>query len=619
MPGQEQQTASCGLEILDIADASILGNVGSAASYDYGVIQLLQKGVKERALHTSDAMPDAFSPADLQVTQADWSSYVVGEICACEELDDPHVSSSVKKRLETLVKQQVYWAAHLGLQAIVFSYPATAPTAINFARVVSDALSMLSYSQAWLKISATEDGWKNWNMVRSLCEYNNKLFVALQLEKTLPDDERLLSQWRSEPVKTVILPTSTFLKNAKGYPVLSKRHQAFLRTMMQDSIRFLVTAPSSNEDLGFYYQYLQHLYRSRPEPDVIDQFATGYHDYLQAPLQPLMDNLESATYEVFEKDPIKYHEYERAVYRALCDMPTDRTDPIVITVVGAGRGPLVQRSLQAAEAANRAVKLYAVEKNPNAIVTLQLRKANEWGDRVQVIHTDMRYWNCPEQADILVSELLGSFGDNELSPECLDGAQKVLKPTGISIPSSYTTYIAPLSSTKLFDQVSSYNDQTHFETPYVVKFRNATELASAQSLWTFEHPIAVTDTNNPASPQFNHHNSRAASRTFTISYDAVLHGIAGYFEAVLYKDVMISINPATHSPGMFSWFPIFFPIKVPMYLAKGSEVEICFWRCGDARKVWYEWCAMPLVGGQRAVGGQSAIHNIGGRSSWIGL
>ena len=26
-----------------------------------------------------------------------------------------------------------------------------------------------------------------------------------------------------------------------------------------------------------------------------------------------------------------------------------------------------------------------------------------------------------------MSELLGSFGDNELSPECLDGAQRYLK------------------------------------------------------------------------------------------------------------------------------------------------------------------------------------------------
>lgn len=28
-------------------------------------------------------------------------------------------------------------------------------------------------------------------------------------------------------------------------------------------------------------------------------------------LQPLMDNLESQTYEVFEKDPIKYSQYQQ--------------------------------------------------------------------------------------------------------------------------------------------------------------------------------------------------------------------------------------------------------------------------------------------------------------------
>lgn len=33
--------------------------------------------------------------------------------------------------------------------------------------------------------------------------------------------------------------------------------------------------------------------------------------------------------------------------------------------------------------------------------------------------------------------MLGSFGDNDLSPECLDGAQRFLKPDGISIPISY--------------------------------------------------------------------------------------------------------------------------------------------------------------------------------------
>ena len=50
-----------------------------------------------------------------------------------------------------------------------------------------------------------------------------------------------------------------------------------------------------------------------------------------------------------------------------------------------------------------------------------------WGNMVEVVSSDMRVWNAPQKADILISELLGSFGDNELSPECLDGAQRFLK------------------------------------------------------------------------------------------------------------------------------------------------------------------------------------------------
>jgi protein arginine N-methyltransferase 5 len=42
-------------------------------------------------------------------------------------------------------------------------------------------------------------------------------------------------------------------------------------------------------------------------------------DYLQQPLQPLMDNLESQTYEVFEKDVPKYNYYELALEKALLD------------------------------------------------------------------------------------------------------------------------------------------------------------------------------------------------------------------------------------------------------------------------------------------------------------
>lgn len=39
-------------------------------------------------------------------------------------------------------------------------------------------------------------------------------------------------------------------------------------------------------------------------------------------------------------------------------------------VVGAGRGPLVRAAITAAQQADRKIrKLYAVEKNPNAVIT----------------------------------------------------------------------------------------------------------------------------------------------------------------------------------------------------------------------------------------------------------
>lgn len=68
----------------------------------------------------------------------------------------------------------------------------------------------------------------------------------------------------------------------------------------------------------------------------------------------------------------------------------------------------------------------------------------------------MRYWEAPKKADILVSELLGSFGDNELSPECLDGAQRFLREDGISIPSSYTSYLQPVTTSKLWNDVKAW-------------------------------------------------------------------------------------------------------------------------------------------------------------------
>jgi len=278
-------------------------------------------------------------------------------------------------------------------------------------------------------------------------------------------------------------------------------------------------------------------------------------------------------------------------------------EPTVIMVVGAGRGPLVAAALAAAQEAGVTVQIYAVEKNENAVVTLQNRCLAEplWEAHVTVVPGDMRDVTHPVQADMLVSELLGSWGDNELSPECLDGAQRYLKPSGISIPCDYTSYVAPLSSPKLWNEVRNYKDLSHFETFYVVKIHNAFQMAESKPCFYFSHP----------NPERSPDNSRYTSLEFDVPVGATLHGFAGYFHSTLYRDVCISTNPETLSEGMFSWFPLYLPLRHPVVVPDGSKVEVHCWRHASSHKVWYEWALVqPQI---------SPIHNVNGRSYHIGL
>ena len=632
--------------------------------------------------------------------------------------------------------------------------------------------------------------WEAWDMIRSICNYPSRLCVgkhqhlshhaillvsmyltskkALSLPKVMPPTP-VQTRWYSEPVRLLTLDSKIFAKNAKGYPVLTRAHQSFINRMVRlrsvpwfllcnvsqipplsyDSSGNVISTstgfPSLAEaatnphlkDPAPHLSYMRNLQTKQTPLSDLDRFGSGYQDYLQAPLQPLTVNLESITYEVFEKDPVKYAWYERAVARALHDWieqgkPTSNPDGrVVVAVVGAGRGPLVTRALKASRDVDVDIDMWALEKNPNAFVLLQRHNQTTWNQQVNLVKSDMRTWRgplrpanmptprriyntedieaededevfttaadspkrpsateahdvtepaqpIPYKIDILISELLGSFADNELSPECLDGVQHLMNPVhGISIPSSYTAHITPIAAPKLHADINHGLTSTTphaAEIPYVVMFNaidflSTTTTSSSSSststlpsstspvavasppvsvpnsqplsptsggppyskihtmsssspslspspspspssppisvppppqpstptpiigtTWSFQHPnpylpnpIPFTTTNpsssSPSSSLSNNtqiyteptrnnsHNARSSILRFPIRHRGTCHGLAGYFETVLYKGVELSTNPNTmdaKSEGMISWFPIYFPLKVCM-------------------------------------------------------
>lgn len=654
--GDNSESRYCGVDIAFDEDIQTALAFNLAGGFDFVLAPLTDPRYRpsQNAQVASSVPP--FAGSDLVLSPAHWSSHVVGKIGAWIDFDLGN--ETLKSDSETTLKQELGWATHLSLQACLLPTP-TPLNCGNYAHCVNQSLQGLSNMQLWLRVPLVSpdlqeaegtpdedavflkrddvtgrpksDSWEWWNMFRTLCDHHSHLSVALDITASLPSAASL-KRWLGEPVKAAIIHTNAFLTNKKGYPCLSKRHQNLLATLFDHSVQIAVAGDSLHSQDGtdydalhlttangcgegylpkhplkLYLEYLSHLYRKMPPISEQERFEQGYRDFLQAPLQPLMDNLEAQTYETFEKDTTKYVQYQRAIHAALLDRVSDSnasTTRIVLMVVGAGRGPLVRASLQAARETGRSIQIYAVEKNPNAVVTLHsLVKLEGWQDFVTIISCDMRDWNAPEKADILVSELLGSFGDNELSPECLDGAQRFLKEEGISIPSEYTSFIGPITASKLHRDVKSYNDLAHFETAYVVKLHSVARLAPPQPVFTFRHPKTQASDNRGYKKLIFEFPGDTGS--------ALVHGFAGYFNSVLYKDIHLGIEPSTATPNMFSWFAIFFPLRQPIYVPAGNVMEAQFWRCAGPSKVWYEWAVTaPTV---------SPVHNPNGRSYWVGL
>uniref|UniRef100_A0A6P7GRP9 Protein arginine N-methyltransferase n=1 Tax=Diabrotica virgifera virgifera TaxID=50390 RepID=A0A6P7GRP9_DIAVI len=588
---------------------SIKQGVDSAfeQGYHFVVTQLTHPSYTRNLNNNS---PSVIGRTDRVMRSSDWGRLVVGQLTPTIDLDSE--VEHIREHSKMIFEEELGFASHLGVPAIWLTL--TKPDNVQLARVLhSKLVSGFNYS-VWVNIPMTHpsryspvaeteyDTWDWWNKFHTYCNYDKRLGLVLDLSDTkhlLPENE--LKRWIGEPIRAIVIPTSHFLTNQHGKPVLSKVHQEIIKKFMSLDVQYVIKN-DTDSDLSLYNRYISFLGKKLYVYDTVTDFVDGFEDFLQNPLQPLTEHLETTIYEIFEKDNIKYTSYENAVYKAIEIFPKDETP--VVMVVGAGRGPLVQAVINVSLALDRKIKVYAVEKNPFAVNTLVHRNKDEWDNDVTIVNGDMRTYKPPELADILVSELLGSFGDNELSPECLDGAQRFLKKSGISIPQSYTSYIAPLQSTKIYNEIRTNRQvdktlQFCYETPYVTHLANFYEIASPQALFTFKHPNWSEHINN----------QRYKKLKFQAELSCLLTGFVGYFDTVLYKDVMLSIHPETHTPSMVSWFPIVFPLENPVYVEEGQSIEVAFWRAESSDKVWYEWCLISPV--------NSGIINPNGRSFFM--
>jgi len=213
------------------------------------------------------------------------------------------------------------------------------------------------------------------------------------------------------------------------------------------------------------------------------------------------------------------------------------------------------------------------------------------------------------------------------------------------------------------------------ETPYVVRPHAASQTHGEKICWQFEHPrhgpvendVLRGQSNNDASCSNERYakivfpsdalqegtdsgcgygrvrKNQSTSTSLSHSGQIIVHGFLGTFDCILYKsnveheghdtsaESRISIAPSNFSKGMFSWFPLYFPLREPLLVPPGASICCNIWRRTDALsssgsgggRVWYEWCAEVVstleASETVSVLAASALHNPHGRSSFVRL
>lgn len=255
----------------------------------------------------------------------DWYSRIVMKIDLGGMFDDE--DWSFRK-----LRDRIDYASHLQAHSVYIELPSKRLKLILLAQVInsliSDWLCPRIHFEVPAKLSSEckeerdfKDSWSQWNYFRTLIRTPARsLTIALRIED-LPDEEEQ-NRWMGEKIKMLIFPLETFVQNKVKCPVLSKPTQLFMQSLF-DANRVHVSVALKGHaqipGLHMYVQYLDHLINKVliPKPDDFD----SNRDVLQVPLQPLKDNLQSGTYEVFEKDPVKYEEYRKAILAAIRDRP----------------------------------------------------------------------------------------------------------------------------------------------------------------------------------------------------------------------------------------------------------------------------------------------------------
>lgn len=238
----------------------------------------------------------------------------------------------------------------------------------------------------------------------------------------------------------------------------------------------------------------------------------------------------------------------------------------VVVDIGTGTGILALFACQAG-----ASKVYAIETSDIIEVAKQAR-VNGLEKRITFIKSFSEMAELPEKVDVIISEIIGTFAIEENILQVISDARKrFLKENGTIIPSSIKMTIVPVESSSLYKEIEFWSKDT-----YGVDFSSIHKMAAnnryIKSLdpgYFLSKPLPINNIDFYTVESKDLYTNNTIS--FTIKRAGILHGLGGWFEAKLSKNITLSTTPPNPTT---SWKNVFFPIEKPVDVESGDSVVV---------------------------------------------
>jgi len=226
---------------------------------------------------------------------------------------------------------------------------------------------------------------------------------------------------------------------------------------------------------------------------------------------------------------------------------------MVVADIGTGSGVLAREAIRAG-----AAQVYAIEKAGGIIPFAQrINETLGMDTQIDILRGDSREITLPEEADVVLCELIGGVGNDEAISSIMEDARtRHLKPGGVVIPSRIEVFMCPVECPCAHGQIPvAYDaDPIALQEDAPPPFRAYYGVLGL----TTEHLISSPETLDRIDLTAHTEAQYERQFCFNMKRAAVLSGFAVWFVARLTNDISLDTSPWAPST---CWGQAFFPIQ----------------------------------------------------------